>query len=116
MTLGKAGEDTAAHYLTSNGYTIVERNFRTRAGEIDIIAKCKKTLIFVEVKTRTQVNFGYPAEYVTRGKQQKLLKAAVYYLHICGADNAPARFDVLEVLPTPEGLAVTNHIINAFGR
>jgi putative endonuclease len=116
VTLGQAGEDVAAQYLTANGFEILTRNFRTRLGEIDIIAKAQKTIIFVEVKTRTSIAFGYPAEYVTRSKQQKLLKAAVYYLHACGADNAPARFDVLEVLPTQQGLAVANHIINAFGR
>jgi putative endonuclease len=116
MTLGQEGEAVAAQYLAANGFEIVTRNFRTRSGEIDIIAKVKKTIVFVEVKTRTTVSFGYPAEFVTRSKQQKLLKAAVYYLHTCGADNAPARFDVVEVLPTPQGLAVTNHIINAFGR
>lgn len=116
MSLGKIGEDIAAQYLASNGYTILIRNFRTRSGEIDIIAKWQKTIVFAEVKTRTQVNYGYPAEYVTRSKQKKLLKAAMYYLHSCGADDVPARFDVLEVLPTPQGLAVTNHIANAFGR
>lgn len=116
MSLGQEGEEVAAKYLLTHGFEILTRNYRTRLGEIDIIAKEKKTIVFVEVKTRTRIDFGYPAEFVTRSKQQKLIKAAVYYLHTCGADNASARFDVLEVLPTPQGLAVTNHIINAFGR
>ena len=116
MTSGRAGEDAAAQYLSARGYVILARNFRTRAGEIDIIARNNKTIVFVEVKTRSSVAYGFPAEYVTRRKQDKIIKAALYYLHGCGQDFAPARFDVLEVLPTVSGLAVSNHIINAFGR
>lgn len=116
MRLGDVGEEIATQYLLAKGYTILTRNYRTRLGEIDIIAMSKKTIVFVEVKTRSSVSFGYPAEFVTRPKQYKLLKAALYYLHSCGQDDAPARFDVLEILPTSEGYAVTNHIINAFGR
>ena len=116
MTLGEEGEEIATQYLLAKGYSILTRNYRTRSGEIDIIAMSKKTIVFAEVKTRTSVAFGYPAEFVTRPKQHKLLKAALYYLHSCGQDDALARFDVLEVMPTSTGLAVTNHIINAFGR
>jgi putative endonuclease len=116
VTLGQAGEDAAEQYLVANGYEILTRNFRIRAGEVDIIARQKKTIVFIEVKTRTSVSYGFPAEYVTHKKQQKLIKTALYYLHGCGQDYAPARFDVLEVLPTVNGLAVSNHIINAFGR
>lgn len=116
MTLGQEGERVAATYLTARGFTILQRNFRTRSGEIDIIAKAGKVFVFVEVKTRSSVAFGQPAAFITRGKRQKLLKAALYYLHSCGADDSPARFDVVEVLPAAGGLAVANHIINAFGR
>lgn len=116
MNIGAEGEAVAANYLEQNGYRILTRNFRTRSGEIDIIAENNKTIIFVEVKTRSSTFFGRPAEWVTYSKQRKLLKAAAYYLHSCGRDDASARFDVLEVLPSSYGLHVNNHIINAFGR
>lgn len=116
MTLGEPGENVAAQFLEAHSFRILNRNFRTRSGEIDIIAQSGRTIVFVEVKTRSNTAYGQPAEYVTRRKQEKLLKAALYYLHSLGQDDAPARFDVIEVLSTSQGLAVCNHIINAFGR
>lgn len=113
---GQEGEQVAAAYLTARGFRILARNYRTRAGEIDIIAQTGQVIVFVEVKTRSSVDFGTPAAFVTYGKRQKLLKTALCYLHSRGADDSPARFDVVEVLPAAGGLAVASHIINAFGR
>lgn len=116
MTLGEQGENVAAQFLAANSFRILQRNFRTRSGEIDIIAQTGRTIVFVEVKTRSNTVYGQPAEYVTRRKQERLLKAALYYLHSNGQDDALARFDVVEVIATSRGLTVSNHIINAFGR
>lgn len=113
--LGQAGETAAATYLTCQGYKILERNFRTKFGEIDLIARCGQTVVFVEVKTRRNTNYAQPGEHVTKHKQRKLLKTARYYLHCTNQDNVAARFDVIEVLATPLTLKICNHIVNAFG-
>lgn len=77
--LGKIGENIAAGYLQKNGYRIIERNYYKRAGEIDIIAIDKDTLVFVEVKTRNSVDFGSPLEAITPWKLRSLIKTAQYY-------------------------------------
>ena len=106
---GRAGEDAAATYLKKRGYKIVERNFRTRLGEIDIIAKHKNVLVFVEVKARADLSFQRPAESVTADKQRKIALTALYFLSANGLDDVPCRFDVIEVVGKD-----VNHIINAF--
>ena len=77
---GSCGEEYAALYLKKQGYKIVERNYKNKIGEIDIIAKHKKTLVFVEVKTRKTCEFGTPAEAVTYYKKQKIVNTARMYL------------------------------------
>ena len=79
--LGKIGENLASEYLEKQGYLILERNFACRQGEIDIIAKDEKEFVFVEVKTRKSLKFGYPAEAVTNIKRKHMQKAAQYYLY-----------------------------------
>lgn len=74
--LGKIGENLASEYLEKQGYLILERNFACRQGEIDIIAKDEKEFVFVEVKTRRSLKFGYPAEAVTNIKRKHMQKAA----------------------------------------
>lgn len=76
---GKLGENFAAEYLRKKGYKILQRNFHTKFGEIDIIALDGKTLVFIEVKTRWSKEFGYPEESVTPKKIRHLIKAAWYY-------------------------------------
>lgn len=78
--LGREGEEAAAHYLEKKGYKILERNYRWRRGEIDIICKKKSLIIFVEVKTRRSLLFGDPLEAVDRRKQRQILKVAEKYL------------------------------------
>jgi putative endonuclease len=97
-TIGKIGEDAAADYLSSNGYRIVERNFRAgRLGEIDIIAYDKDFLCFIEVKTRTGLNYGYPSEAVGYAKQMNLRRLAMAYARQRGIKETCFRFDVAEV-------------------
>ncbi len=78
---GKTGEELASKYIEKQGYKIVERNFRCRQGEIDIIAEDKQELVFIEVKTRTNLSYGFPAEAVNYVKQKHINKATKYYLY-----------------------------------
>ena len=97
---GNSGETAACEALTRAGLTILERNFRRPTGEIDIIAKEKRTIAFIEVKTRSSLRFGRPAEAVDKAKQLHILRTAMLYLAEKGLDDVPVRFDVVEVLPT----------------
>lgn len=95
---GSAGEQLAADYLENNGFTILERNFRSgRFGEIDIIASEGEYICFIEVKTRTGSTFGTPAEAVGRTKMQKIRSLALIYLKQKGMGDRYMRFDVAEV-------------------
>ena len=93
---GDRGEAMAAEYLCENGYEILASQFRCRFGEIDLIAEKDGVLLFVEVKLRTNLQYGAPREYVTVKKQEKLRAAALLYLSERELD-VPARFDVAEV-------------------
>lgn len=77
--IGRVGEDLAASYLQKCGYRILQRNFRSKFGEIDIVAQDKNTLVFVEVKTRYSHEYGYPEEAVTTSKIRSIIKTAHYY-------------------------------------
>jgi putative endonuclease len=94
---GKIGEDFAVRRLRKKGYRLIERNYRTRFGEIDIIAQHQKTIVFIEVKTRSSRKFGPPQAAVTPGKQRKLSKVALAYLQATGQLEAKARFDVVAI-------------------
>ena len=113
--LGQYGEEQAVHFLRRKGYRIVERNFRCRQGEIDIIARRRNILAFVEVKLRRDDRFAAAREFVTSAKQRRILAAASLYLAQCGEDLQP-RFDVIEVYaPDGERGPITiNHLENAF--
>lgn len=95
--IGKVGEKLAIRYLENLGYTIVERNFMATQGEIDIIARDKEELVFIEVKTRTGIQFGRPAEAVNELKRRHLIGTAKYYLHSKLLENEFIRFDIIEV-------------------
>ena len=95
-TKGAWGEECAAAYLRRRGYRILARNYSCRFGEIDLIAEKDGVLLFVEVKLRTNLQYGAPREYVTVKKQEKLRAAALLYLSGRELD-VPARFDVAEV-------------------
>jgi putative endonuclease len=97
---GQEGEALAARYLKKNGYRIIEKNYRTKLGEIDIIAKDKDTLVFVEVKSRRSWQFGNPKAAVTPRKQRKISMVALHYLKSTHRTNVSARFDVATVTIT----------------
>jgi putative endonuclease len=101
--LGKKGEEVAFRFLKKNGYRIIERNYVCKMGEMDIIAKEKDTLVFVEVKTRTSITFGPPQLAVNPTKQMQLSKVALYFLKEKRLEDVKARFDVVAILLRPKG-------------
>ena len=101
LSLGKRGEELAIGHLKALKYRILERNFKCRLGEIDIIARDKSTLVFIEVKTRATKDFGGPAAAVHERKQRQLSKVALVYLTQKKLFDVPARFDVVAVELTP---------------
>lgn len=115
ITLGDLGEKAASHYLTTKGYALTHRKYRTKLGEIDIIAKHKNTIVFVEVKTRRNTTYGSPAEAVNYRKQQKIIQTAQCYLKHSNNYNCLCRFDIIEVVLESQGIFTFNHITNAFG-
>ena len=100
--LGREGEDLAARFLTKQGYRILERNYRTRSGEIDLIALHDGAVVFVEVKTRTSDAFGAPELAVTSRKQQRMIKAALAYIKYKKLHQVPCRFDVVAITTAAE--------------
>ena len=114
-TLGSFGEEQTARYLRRKGYRIVERNFRCRQGEIDLIARKGKYLVFVEVKLRKDERFGAAREFVTPAKQARILAAARLYLAEHEEELQP-RFDVIEIYaPNGEkGPIRIEHLEDAF--
>ena len=115
--VGSCGEDAACEYLKAHGCEIVERNMRTRCGEIDIIARDGGCLVFVEVKTRGSDSFGTPAEAVTYYKRRNIIRAAELYL-MKNPTDSDIRFDVVEVYGRSVGggfwLENVNRIVGAF--
>ena len=112
--LGNRGEKEAAAYLEKHGYTIRERNFRAKTGEIDIIAGKGNTIIFVEVKTRASYAYGMPSEAVTAAKQRKIIRTAELYIQSRRLYGCLCRFDVLEVLAPRSGSLSFRLLENAF--
>lgn len=112
--LGALGENLACKYLEDTGYSIIERNFSCRAGEIDIIAFEGETIVFIEVKTRVSEAFGMPSEAVSAAKQKKLVKAALYYMQKKQLFNYMSRFDVIEIIMNGESDCQVNIIKDAF--
>ena len=100
---GRVGEDIAAGFLVKNGYRISERNYRCPIGEIDIVARDKNDLVFVEVKTRRSADLGYPEQAVGIKKQKKISKLALWYLQEKRLNGVRTRFDVVAVMMQPSG-------------
>ena len=96
--LGQTGEDLAVTALEHKGYKIIERNFRCPLGELDLIAAKKGVLFFIEVKTRSNDNFGSPEEAVSRIKQKRLARMARYYIQQKRINNTPCSFTVVSIL------------------
>lgn len=110
--VGRIGENIAAKYLEQIGYKILQRNFECKQGEIDIIAKDKDEIVFVEVKTRANMLYGKPKEAVDTIKQKHIYKSAEFYIYIKHLENLPVRIDVIEVYKKKEKYFL-NHIKNA---
>ena len=95
--LGRIGENIIADYITKLGYKVVERNFECNQGEINIVAKDKEELVFIEVKTRTDISYGEASEAVTDTKKRHLINSIKYYIYKQKLENQPIRIDVAEV-------------------
>lgn len=97
--IGRWGENLACKYLEQNNYKIIDRNFLCRQGEIDIVAKdmIQKELVFIEVKTRSNLKYGNPAEAVNSQKQKHMKQAINYYIYKNHIRDLPIRIDVMEV-------------------
>ena len=106
---GLKAEQEAARLLEASGMVILDRRYRSRAGEIDLVARDGRAVVFVEVKARSSAAFGVPEEAVDRRKRRRLARSAAAYLAERGLGNAPARFDVVAI--TPEGI---RHLADAF--
>ena len=97
---GSRGEDLAHRHLRSRGYVIVARNYRTLNGsaEVDLVARDGETIVFVEVKTRASADYGTPDTAVDAEKRRRIRRGSVDYLRRSGNENAPVRFDIVNVL------------------
>lgn len=115
---GEAGEALAARLLRKKGYKILATNYRTRLGEIDIIARHRDTIVFVEVKARQSLHFGNPKWAVTPQKRRKISMVALYYLKTTGQSRSKARFDVVAIqstAPQPEVEIIQNAFELTYG-
>lgn len=110
--LGLKGEEAAKRYLRKKGFKILDTNYQCRFGEIDIIAQKKNTIVFCEVKTRSEGMLAPPQESVDYFKQQKIIKTAQIWLNAKGIDDCPMRFDVLAIKMTAIKAEI-EHIENA---
>ena len=114
QSLGQRGEALAAAHLLDRGYTIVARNWRCPAGEIDIVARDGDCLVLVEVRTRRGGAYGTPEESITPRKQAKMVEVAQTYIQLEGQEDAAWRIDVVAIEIGPRGeIARLNHICNA---
>ena len=113
---GELGEEVAVNFLIALSYRILERNFRCKGGEVDIIARdpSDKSLVFVEVKARRTLSYGVPQLAVTPFKQRQISKAALTWLSKNRLHDKNARFDVIAILLHTEGVHTVDHIKNAF--
>ena len=114
LNLGPRGEALAWNFLRKQGYSILEKNYRIRLGEIDVIARKKEWIAFIEVKTRLDHQFGTPGESINWRKQRKLTRVAQTYLQAKGLENQPSRFDVLSITWNGTGEPVFDLLEDAF--
>ena len=112
MQTGNEGESAAAEYLFGKGYEVVERNYRYGRAEIDLIVKKKNWLVFVEVKTRSSSDFGFPEEFVDRAKEDLILMAAENYIYKINWEGN-VRYDIVSVLGVGVGREIM-HFEDAF--
>lgn len=114
-TLGKLGEEAACRLLVSQGYDILARNFRCRLGELDIVCRQGRTVVFVEVRARSSASFGLPQESVVGRKKHKVRLVAQVYLQQADLGDANCRFDVVAVRAGKDGrIEQVEHFLDAF--
>ena len=114
VKFGKRGEEVACEELQKRGYVILDRRFRTRRGELDIVARDGSVIVFVEVKARTDGSFGEPFESITWQKRRRLGQMAAAYLFQKKLGDAPCRFDVVAVVEGPDAGRTVELIQGAF--
>lgn len=112
--LGERGEDAAVAYLVRSGMEIVERNWRCKHGEVDIVALDGESLVLCEVKTRRSTSKGSPEEAISEAKQRKYGKLAAAYLQSTGLKDVDVRFDAITILVIAEDRALLRHFKSAF--
>lgn len=111
---GEVGEGIACRHLESRGLVVLARNFRCRAGEVDVVARDGDTTVFVEVKERTGVSHGQACDAVTLGKRRRIVRAARIYAAARGLSESPLRFDVVAIDWTDDGRPRIRHDASAF--
>lgn len=114
VEIGRRGENAATNYLITAGYEILERNWRCRVGEADIICRDGDTIVFVEVKTRRNIDAGWPEEAVDGDKRRKYEDISLCYLAKHDIDEVLMRFDVVSIVMLDETRASIRHHINCF--
>ncbi len=111
---GKEGEELACKYLIEHGYKILQKNYQFGRGEIDIIALDGEIIVFIEVKYRKSLEYGYPEDSITKKKQLQIRKIAEAYLYQYKIENHPCRIDVISILHFGNKEPEIKHFINAF--
>jgi putative endonuclease len=115
VVLGRRGEDLAAQHLTAAGWTVLDRNWRCREGEIDLVGRdVDGTVVFVEVKTRRTAAFGEPAEAVSPAKARRLRVLAGRWLLAHPSGGTPLRFDVISIVQPRGAAPAVRHLRSAF--
>jgi len=114
LSVGKRGEHIAEAYLQGQGFAILEKNYRGKTGEIDIVARDGDTIVFVEVKTRRNMAYGPPQLAVTPFKQRQISRTALTWLSHRKKANVLARFDVIAIIVPDQEAPRIEHIRNAF--
>ena len=114
LSVGERGENIAEAYLRGRGFAILEKNYRCKSGEVDIVARDGDTIVFVEVKTRRNLAYGPPQLAVTSFKQRQISRTALTWLAHHKKTNAIARFDVIAILVPDQEVPHVEHIRNAF--
>ena len=112
--MGRRGEDAVARWYEARGYAVVARNWRCRAGELDLVLRGPDVLVFCEVKTRSGPGFGDPAEAVTAAKSARIRRLALRWLAAHGIGWRELRFDVVTVVRRPDADPLVRHLRNAF--
>ena len=112
--LGIKGEEDAERYLIKQGYEILERNYRSQQGEVDIIARDKESLVFVEVKNYSYRSYGSPVGAVGKNKKQSIIHAAETYIYKNNIEDVYSRFDVIAIYRKHDGSQMIEHFKDAF--